>query len=530
MTDERRREDAINRRDFLRKGSAVGVGLGIALDASTRASAVGMPAYASLSTSDVVPVPESAIADLRKLLGSGKVLAPNDSDYATTGLPANGMYLKIRPGVIARCANEGDVVKCVQWCQKTGIKPVVRGGGHSYAGLSTTTGLLIDIGDFRSVEVEQDGTAIVGGAARNSDVYNKTKDGKYFLPAGTCPGVAVGGLVLGGGIGYNSRWAGLTCDCLVSTRVVTASGEVLEASANKNTDLFWACRGGAGGSFGINTSFTFKLKEVPSGSIIYFETPSRLRGANLAVKLFVEFNKLMENPESRLNAVARAQAVEPSGGGDLADIDYWSRGQFIGPEDDLRDLLFQSFPLLRSNWKMTEMSFWDAAAKFVNDPAVPHSFGDISRYAAKPVSEDAIGKQIDLITRCPGRATGPIGPSGALWSIGWVGGGKINSIGRTATAYVHRGTMSTLLRPTCSWPNEADQSVGTSLLNWTKEMISLIAKETPNESYQNFPNRLIEDWQQQYYAENLDRLMDVKTKYDGGNLFKNAQSIPPKGV
>ena len=93
---------------------------------------------------------------------------------------------------------------------------------------------------------------------------------------------------------------------------MTASGELLEASAEKNSDLFWACRGGAGGSFGINTSFTFKLTKAPK-NVTYFALEKH--GADAAAQVFAEFNKLMATGESRLNAIARAQAVEIGAGG-----------------------------------------------------------------------------------------------------------------------------------------------------------------------------------------------------------------------
>jgi FAD/FMN-containing dehydrogenase len=101
----------------------------------------------------------------------------------------------------------------------------------------------------------------------------------------------------------------------------------------------------------------------------------------------------------------------------------------------------------------------------------------------------------------------------------------VNAVGRTETAYVHRGA-STLLRPTIVWPDDAPASVGEELMAWADECIAAVAPHTPNESYQNFPNRRIEDWAEQYYAENLDRLVDVKTAHDPRNLFNNPQSIP----
>lgn len=515
MTDKRLFDAAIDRRAFLQKGA---LGLGMALVASRKASAWGMLDVQGQSSPDV----RNAILELKVLIGGKKIVVPGDSSYARTGQPANGSYRNIRPTAIALCQDEDDVVQCVKWCNKHSISPVVRGGGHSYAGYSTTTGLLIDLSELKDIKVDKEsGTAVAGGAAQNRHVLAATENSKYFLPVGTCLGVGVGGLVLGGGIGYNTRWAGLTSDSLVSTKIVTASGAVLTASADENSDLFWACRGGAGGSFGVNTSFTFKLKEVPHEDVMYFLL--QLEGADNAFSMFSEFNKLMAAPDSRINAVARASAVKEGSGGKRDGIDIMARGQFIGSKRELEDLL-TSYPWLKKHWVIEPMPFWDAGRKFVGEAGAQHCFGDISRYAKEPISEKAISQQIELLRKCPGRSTNAIGPSGSMWSLGWVGGEVMNKPGRADTAYVHRG-MSTLLRPTCSWPN-GEEGVGGELRSWTKEMVAAIAPDTPNESYQNFPNRLIEDWQRQYYAENLGRLIEIKMRYDKDNLFNNAQSIP----
>ena len=120
-TDETTREEAINRRDFLRQGGAVGVGLGVALDATTRATASGMPDGRISPGTDIVPALTDAIPDLRERLGSAKVLAPGDPDYEKSGRPMNGRYRQIRPAAIARCADESDVIKCLRWCRDHGV-------------------------------------------------------------------------------------------------------------------------------------------------------------------------------------------------------------------------------------------------------------------------------------------------------------------------------------------------------------------------------------------------------------------------
>ena len=104
----------------------------------------------------------------------------------------------------------------------------------------------------------------------------------------------------------------------------------------------------------------------------------------------------------------------------------------------------------------------------------------------------------------------------------------MNKPARADMAYVHRGGMSTLLRPTPVWAAAAPASVGDELMAWTEQVIDIIRPHTPNESYQNFPNRELQDPLQEYFAENLDRLIDVKTKYDPTNLFHHVQSVAPR--
>ena len=134
--------------------------------------------------------------------------------------------------------------------------------------------------------------------------------------------------MLGGGIGYNTRWAGLTCDRLRSSRIVIASGEVLDVDASTHKDLFWACQGGAGGSFGINTSFTFNLARVPEVNGTYFRF--EWRGSEAAKAVFMAFHQILTNPTPKLNAVAMAQATPVGPNGPREAIDVMSRGHYLG--------------------------------------------------------------------------------------------------------------------------------------------------------------------------------------------------------
>jgi FAD/FMN-containing dehydrogenase len=198
----------ISRRNFLRTGSGA-LGLSVAAGLGVRpATANGLVRTRSGTPALVAGSP---LDTLRKQL-KGKLLVPGDMGFQAAIAPANGRYLDVIPMAAAQCADEHDVVTCVDWARRYGVAPVGRTGGHSYAGYSTTTGLIIDMGRLNSVSIDRDnGTATVGGGALNANVFKATAGGPLFLPAGTCLGVGVGGLTLGGGIGYNTHWEGLTC-------------------------------------------------------------------------------------------------------------------------------------------------------------------------------------------------------------------------------------------------------------------------------------------------------------------------------
>jgi hypothetical protein len=236
---------------------------------------------------------------------------------------------------------------------------------------------------------------------------------------------------------------------------------------------------------------------------------------------------MMRTAPPALNAVAMAQATALGPAGPREAVDVMSRGQHVGSPDELRDLIRPLLAAAKPSRQILEQpSFWDMQRLIATDEPPSHSFGDISRYAAAPLPDGVYGRLVDLLTACPSRTDSA---NGSLWSLGWVGGAVVDAIGRTETAYVHRN-MTTLLRPTTVWPDDAPPSVGRDLGQWTDEMIAIMAPHTPAESYQNFPNRSIADWRRQYYAENFDRLVEVKTRYDRANLFRNAQSIPPRGA
>ncbi|MGW4929073.1 FAD-binding oxidoreductase [Agromyces sp. NPDC004153] len=497
----------IDRRTFLLAGALAAAGVGLA--------GCTFPA-------DWVRLEASAVESLRRRI-RGTVLVSGDTGFTAAWMPRNGRYADTVPQLAVRVADDRDVATCLSWSAEQGLPIAVRGGGHSYAGLSTTRGLVVDLSKLSDVAVGSDGLMTVGGAATNAGVLEATLGGDWLLPAGTCLSVCVGGLALGGGIGYHSRWAGLTSDRLRSARVVTADGEVVDASADEHPDLFWALRGGTGGSFGVVTEFRFDAARVPRDDIVYYRFA--WTGADAAIAVLVELDRIQQSAPAEFVASAGVQATPIGDDGARAAMDVFVRGQFLGSEEDFRAIVA---PLLAaaepSSTDVRVEPFWEVAPRFTNPASENHSWGDISRYADAPLPEAALARVVDLLADAPSRSTTT---NVQFWMIGWVGGPVIDSLGRTDTAYVHRG-MTSLLRPTPVWANLTDAALVADLEEWTAAAIDVLDPHTPRESYQNFPNRAIEDWEAQYFAENLERLREVKSTWDPRGVFASVQGITPR--
>src|SRR5262245_45474466 len=192
----------------------------------------------------------------------GSLVQPGDETYETTRLVYNRMINK-RPALIVRCVDVADVIAAVDYARTNKLLLAVRGGGHNGGGLGTCDdGMVIDLSPMKGVRVDQETRTVrVGGGCTWSDVDHATHPFGLAIPCGFISTTGVGGLTLGGGIGYLTREYGLTIDNLISADVVLADGSVVTADERKNPDLFWALRGG-GGNFGVVTSFEFRAHPV----------------------------------------------------------------------------------------------------------------------------------------------------------------------------------------------------------------------------------------------------------------------------
>lgn len=226
--------------------------------------------------------------DLRAAV-AGAVHIPGDPGYDQARTVWNGDVDR-HPAAVVVAAGAPDVAAAVLFAQRAGLEVTVRGGGHSYAGHAVSDGgLMIHLGALNAVSVDPAAKrARCGGGASWADLDAATQRHGLAVTGGFISHTGVGGLTLGGGIGWLTRRQGLACDNLVGATVVTAAGAVVRASAQENPDLLWALRGG-GGNFGVVTEFEFALAEVPplAQLTMLFWTPSDGAAALAAGRDFV---------------------------------------------------------------------------------------------------------------------------------------------------------------------------------------------------------------------------------------------------
>jgi len=209
----------------------------------------------------MVPLPSTAVDALRKPFG-GTLLLPDDAGYDAARRLWNG-DIDRRPALITQCQSGDDVAAAIAFARAHGLEIAVRGGGHSFAGHGVgDDGIMIDLSAMRAVTVDAAERRVrCGGGATWADLDAATQEHGLAVPGGVISHTGVAGLSLGGGVGWLSPRHGLSCDNLVSARVVTADGDTVDASALQHTDLHWALRGG-GGNFGVVTEFEFALHPV----------------------------------------------------------------------------------------------------------------------------------------------------------------------------------------------------------------------------------------------------------------------------
>lgn len=265
----------LTRRSLLASG--VGLGLAGALAGCTRRAPSSQPTDSTTPSPSDSPVGPGSWAELAAAV-TGPLLRPGSAGWDGARVLRNPRYDGADPLGILTAANVDDVVVGLAFARNTKTPVALRSGGHSYTGWSAggcpgtevPPSLVISTAGLDGIELSSNGaTATIGPGAKLLDVYEKLAAAGRAIGAGSCGTVGVGGLTLGGGVGLLVRSFGLTCDQLIGVTVVTPDGAVHQATAQDDADLFWACRGGGGGTAGVVTSLVFRTQAAPA--VLLFE-------------------------------------------------------------------------------------------------------------------------------------------------------------------------------------------------------------------------------------------------------------------
>jgi len=444
----------------------------------------------------------------------GKLLRPGDCGYDDVIKIRNLRYAGTHPAGVALVADAQDVATAIAWTRDNGVPMVSRSGGHSYAGYSTTPGLVINLKAMTGVTVDRtNGNMNITGAATNQDVANAGKPAGRAIPGGQCPAVGVAGFVLGGGLGFYVREHGLGIDSLLATEIVTADGTQRRVTVEElpKKELFWALCGGGGGNFGINTSFKFRTFVVPKRVMTF----SLRWDAEDCVRAFLLFQEILRDAPHSLGAIAHFGTVwdQPSG---TARTSLRVFGQVVEGKKAAHKLLEPLCGTLPWETLIEEKDFWAAKDWLAGTPSAPNAFTERSRFHTKPLPEAAVGTLVEALVHAPIDR-----PNQSVESPFFAWGGSVAKVAPHATAFVHRKDVW-LQSFNCSW---ASKQAMDRLIAWQDKLYRAMGAYSSDRSYQNFTDPELEHPLQAYYGENLPRLIEVKRQFDPNNVFTFPQSI-----
>jgi len=267
---------------------------------------------------------------------AGELIGPEEPSYESARKVFNAMIDR-RPALIARCANTADVAETIAFARRHDLLLAVRGGGHNGGGLGVCDdGVVLDLSLMQAIEVDPDARTVrADGGCTWGQVDAATHEAGLATPSGIISTTGVGGLTLGGGIGYLSRKHGLTIDNLFEADVILADGTQARASAEENPELFWALRGG-GGNFGVVTSFRFRAH--PVSTVLAGPTFWPLEQTPEVMRFFREF---LPAAPRELNGFFATMTVPPA---DFLPAELHMRKVcaimwcYVGPQDAAADL------------------------------------------------------------------------------------------------------------------------------------------------------------------------------------------------
>jgi hypothetical protein len=300
----------------------------------------------------------------------------------------------------------------------------------------------------------------------------------------------------------------------VETEIVTADGQILTCNEKENEDLFWACRGGSGGNFGVNISYTFQATPVEDVSI--YDLQWDLEEGEKVLPALQEI--ALQAPDNFSCRMGGGRSGQDGGGRSAANVN--ALGQHFGPREELLEILEPVLRLAEPTKKVIEdMTFWQAKDYFFHNTPIDR-FQVKSAFVQQALPEQGIEELLRQVAGWPGSSNDD-GGGFAMFALG----GAISGIPKEKTAYVHRDSQF-LLAIDSSWSSSDSESTGQANIDWVEGFADGIRAYTTEYAYQNFIDRTQADSAHAYYGDNLDRLVRIKRDRDPDDFFQFAQSVP----
>jgi FAD/FMN-containing dehydrogenase len=434
----------------------------------------------------------------------GEILTASDAGYDTARQIWNASVNK-RPAAIARCSGVADIVSAVNFSRENNLLAAIRGGGHNVGGRALCDdGLVIDLSPMRAVHV--DGlarTVRVQGGATLGDMDRETHAFEVAVPSGIVPKTGVGGLTLGGGVGWLIRKYGMTIDNLLSAQVVTAEGKIVTANATENKDLFWGLRGG-GGNFGVVASFEFRARPVHTvlgGLILY--------NRSAAYDVIRNYRDMIQSAPDELTAYAAL--LHAPDGAPVTGVIACYCGSLTDGERVLSPLRGFGTPLADM---IQPMPF--PAMQAMLAPAFPD--GNQNYWKSKLLKE-LPDEAIRMIVDSGERMKSPLS-----FIVIENYGGSASRVPNDETAYPHRDLPWDILF-IAQW-TKLDETA--THRNWARSGEEMLFPYGVGAhllgALDDEPDEIINT----AFGQNLQRLAAVKKKYDPQNFFRVNQNIAPK--
>lgn len=445
--------------------------------------------------------------DLRALF-NGWVITPDDPGYDQARTVFVG-GIDRRPAAIIRVADAGDVSRVVSLAREHGLELAVRSGGHSGAGHSTTEGgIVLDLSRMKRLDIHPDQRIAWAETGLTAGEYTKAAAAHGLATGfGDTGSVGIGGITLGGGVGYLVRKYGLTIDDLLAAEIITADGQLRRVDAENHPDLFWAIRGG-GGNFGVVTRFQFRLHEVRTvygGMLILPATPSVIAG----------FITEAEAAPDELSGIANVMTAPPM--------------PFLPPEVHGKLIVFAML-VYAGDTEAGERTLapFRTLAKPLADMLRPMPYPEIyppDEEGYHPVAA-ARTMFMDYVDRPVAETIlDHIRNSTAMMAVAQlrVLGGAMARVSVDATAFAHRKSrIMTNVAALYQQPGEKATHEA-----WATNFAAAL-RQSDHGAYANF---LGEEGEARvraaYPGATWDRLTEIKAKYDPTNLFRLNQNIPP---